>query len=406
MEEIQKTLLSLIILYPQERHLIFKGLSEKHFTNQYRTIFKECQKLYLANKEIDPVIIVANAGNEYMTTVANLADMSLLIKPSTEEYINILRYNYNKKHAMTKTKELLLKIEKDELNNQEIQNTYLGISKIFRNDENTVKAVNMLQGFTELLDDLEKKPNYYKTGFKKLDDSVLIDKGDMIIIGGRPSMGKTTLASNIMVNMSAKYKVDFFSLETSTKKIFHKIAASGGGIHLSKFLHSSLQDTDYSNLLSIASEYNNYNLNVIEASGKNVHEITSRALEDKADIIFIDYMQLINEKITNPYERVSEISKKLHIFAQKEKVTVFALSQLKRNDNKEPTLSDLRESGQIEQDADVVLLIHNPNPYPEKEDLKKQVRDLIIAKNKNGEVGKINFDFYGGTQKFKETYYS
>jgi len=75
---------------------------------------------------------------------------------------------------------------------------------------------------------------------------------------------------------------------------------------------------------------------------------------------------------------------------------------LKRNDNKEPTLTDLRDSGQIEQDADVVLLIHNPNPYTE--DLKKQVRDLIIAKNKNGEVGKIAFDFYGGTQLFKETY--
>lgn len=406
MEDIQKTLLSVIILYPQERYLIFKALDERYFTHQYRTIFKECKKLYQENKEIDPVVIVADIGNEYMNTVVQLADMSLVLKPNTIEYINILKDNHNKKQAIFKTKELLLKIEKNELNSQEIQNNYLDISKLFRNEEQTVKSVNMLQGFSELLDDLEKKPNYYKTGYQKLDKNVLIDKGDMIILGGRPSLGKTTLASNIMVNMAARYRVDFFSLETSTKKIFHKIASSGARIHLTKILHSNLQDTDYNSLLSIASEYNNYKLNVIEASGMNVHDITSKALEDKADIIFIDYLQLVNEKITNPYERVSEISKKLHTFAQKEKVTVIALSQLKRNDNKEPTLSDLRESGQIEQDADVVLLIHNPNSNPEMEDLNKQSRTLIIAKNKNGEIGKINFDFYGGTQLFKEVYYS
>ena len=405
MEDIQKTLLSIIILYPEERHLVFK-LNERYFTNQYRTIYRECKKLYQENKEIDPVVIVFNIGNEYIHTVAQLADMSLIIKPNTMDYINILRNDYNRKHAIFKNKELLVKIEKNELKNSEIQDQYLEISKLFKTDENAVKSVNMLQGFSELLEDLEKKPEYYRTGYKKLDQNVLIDKGDVIILGGRPSFGKTTLAVNIMVNMASRYKVDFFSIETSTRKIFHKIASSGARIHLSKILHSNLVDTDYNALLEIANEYNGYKLNVIEASGMDVQGITSKALEDKADIIFIDYLQLINENIANPYERVSEISKKLHTFAQKEKVIVFALSQLKRNDNKEPTLSDLRESGQIEQDADVVLFIHNPSDNPNMEDIEKQSRKLIIAKNKVGKTGSINFDFYGGMQQFYEAYNS
>lgn len=401
MEEIQRTLISIIFLYPKERHLIFRGLDERYFVGQYRTIFKECKKLYLEKKEIDPVIVVAEIGSEYINTIAALSDMSLLIKPNTEEYINLLKDDYNKNQAITKTRDLLLKIEKGQIDKQETQNTYLEISKLFRNDENTVKSVNMPQGFSELLEDLEKKHEYYKTGYTKLDKNVLIDKGDMIIIGGRPSLGKTTLAVNMMVNMSAKYKVDFFSLETSTRKIFHKIAASGARINITKILHSNLFEDEYTRLLNIANEYYDYKLSVIEASGMDVHDITSKALEDRADIIFVDYLQLINEKIVNPYERVSEISKKLHTFAQKEKITVIALSQLKRNDNKEPSLTDLRESGQIEQDADVVLMIHNPNP----EECEKQTRNIIIAKNKSGEVGRISYDFFGGTQLFSEVNY-
>lgn len=402
MEEIQKTLLSLIILYPEERYLVFRGLDERHFTSHYRTIYKECKKLYLEEKEIDPVIIVSEIGNEYMNVVAGLADMSLIIKPNTEEYINLLSNDFNINQAMIKTKELLLKIEKDMLSQKEIQNEYLEISKLF-NEESKVKKVNMIQGFSDLLNDLENKTEYAKTWFNKLDKYVLIDEGDYIIIGGRPSSGKTTFAVNLAINLSAKYKIDFFSLETTYLKIFRKIAATTGRININKIQNKTLQDSDYNNLINAASECSNYKLNVIEAAGMSVSDITSIAMQDKADIIFIDYLQLIKGNGKNLYEQTTNISKELHIFAQKEKVTVFALAQLNRTAvGKEPTMSDLRESGQIEQDADVIMLMYQPN---ENEDIKKQSRDCIIAKNKTGETGKIKLDFIGVTQTFKETYY-
>jgi replicative DNA helicase len=400
MEEIQKNVLSVILMYPEKHYLIFDGLNEKHFTSFYRTIFEECQRLYRLNKPIDPTIIVSNIGQEYFETILALSDVPFMARDKTEEYIKLLQYEYNKKYALFETKNLLLNIEQDNLSGEEIQSKYLEISKLFNNEEHKIKSVDMVQGFSELLEDLENKKEYYKTGYSKLDNHVLIDKGDFIIIGGKPSSGKTTFSVNVMINMSAKYKVNFFSLETSTSKIFQKIAASGAGINIGRILHSNLFDTDYINLLNTASEYNNYNLKVIEASGKSVEEITSIALQNKADIIFIDYLQLIKEKGQNSFEKVSEISKKLHTFAQKEKVTVIALSQLKRSDNKEPTMSDLRESGQIEQDADVIILINNPNS--EQQDLNNQKRDVIIAKNKTGEIGKIYFKFKGGIQTFIE----
>lgn len=402
MEEIQKNILSIILMYPEKHYLIFGGLNEKHFTNTYRTIFEECQRLYRLNKPIDPTVIVSNIGQEYFQTVLDLADAPFMTQSKTEEYIKSLQYEYNKKYALFETKNLLVDIEKDKLSSEEIQTKYLDISKLFNKEERKVKSVNMLQGFSELIEELETKKEYFQAGFKKLDSYVLIDKGDFIIIGGKPSSGKTTFAVNIMINMAAKYRVNFFSLETSTKKIFHKIAASGARINIGKILHRNLFDTDYNDLINIANEYYNYNLKVIEASGKSVDDITSIALQDKADIIFVDYLQLINEKGRSEYEKVSEISKKLHTFAQKEKVTVIALSQLNRSDNKEPTMQELRSSGQIEQDADVVMLIHNPNSVPESEDLNNQERLLLIAKNKTGEVGRIKYKFYGGTQLFSE----
>lgn len=399
MEEIQKTLLSLIFLYPKERCLIFKELDEVHFKNQYRTIYKVCKKLYQENREIDPVVVVSIVGAEYTVIVAHIADASLIIKPNTVEYIKLLRDDYSKKQAIIKNKELLVKIEKDALTPEDIQNEYLEISQLF-NRESNIKKVNMLQGFTDILDDLENKTEYMKTWFTKIDNYILIDRGDYIIIGGRPSSGKTTLATNFMIELSRKYTVDFFSFETSSLKVFRKIASTAGRISINKIQHKALLETDYDNLISAASNYQNHKLNVIEAAGMNVQDIVSIAQQDKADIIFIDYIQLIQGKGKSLYEQTTSVSKDLHTFAQKEKTTVIAMAQLNRAEgNKRPNMSSLRESGQIEQDADVVMLLYDPE---DSNNINIQRRECIIAKNKTGRTGIINLNFLGETQTFKE----
>ena len=208
------------------------------------------------------------------------------------------------------------------------------------------------------------------------------------------------MAVNISMNMSAKNKVLFFSLETSAVKIYKKIASSAGSISYNSILKSNLLDSDYSSFLNAANEFSKYSLKVIEAAGMTVDDMAAIALQEKADIIFIDYMQIVSDKTAKSiYERVTNISKDLHILAQKEKIAIVALSQLRRTDKKEPVMSDLRESGQIEQDADAIIFIHNKE---DSEEINKQTREIIIAKNKQGEIGKLDFKFYGRVQTFDE----
>ena len=122
-----------------------------------------------------------------------------------------------------------------------------------------------------------------------------------------------------MIELSRKYTVNFFSIETSSLKVFRKIAATAGRISINKIQHKALQDTDYDDLLLAASNHQQNKLNVIEAAGMNVQDIASIALQDKADIIFIDYLQLIQGKGKTLYEQTTSVSKDLHTFAQKEK---------------------------------------------------------------------------------------
>ena len=402
MEEIQKTILTMIFLYPEARYKIFKKLDSNHFNNQYRTIFNSCQKLYEQNKEIDPVIVMSDIGNEYMNLIVSLADVTLINKPNVDEYIKVLTEDYNKREAIYKTKNLLLQLEKGKLPQDKIQEEYLNISKIFNHESENTRIFDTVQGFSMVLEDLESKKEYIQTGFKKLDELVMIDRGDMIVIAGKPSSGKTTIATNMMMNISAKYNVLFFSIETSAIKIYKKIASSAARINYKKILKSEMFESDYSSFLGAANEFSNYNLKVVEAAGMTVNDITSISLQNKADIIFIDYLQIVVDKSAKSgYERVSNISRELHTFAQKEKITVVALSQLKRTDNRQPTMSDLRESGQIEQDADAIIFIHNPNSL-EQQDISNQFREVIIGKNKQGEIGCIDYKFRGAVQTFEE----
>lgn len=260
--------------------------------------------------------------------------------------------------------------------------------------QNTVSMEDLAIGFLKRQD---KPKEYIRTGFSKLDTYIQVEKGDFDIIAARPSVGKTALALNLCANIAKQGKgVAFFSLETSPEKVFDRIAASIAGINFGKIKRQTMEEDDWAKFVQASDMLVKLPLSIVKASGKSVSWIRGEALRLKADVVFIDYLGLINGTGKSRYEIITNVSMELHNMAQQTGITVFALSQLNRNaTGRRPTMADLRESGQVEQDADVIVLLHRVN-----EDLNDM--DVIIEKNKEGEVGTVKMKFWGGSQRFSE----
>ena len=226
---------------------------------------------------------------------------------------------------------------------------------------------------------------------------MFIDKGDYIVIGARPSEGKTAIALNMATRMAKSgVKVGFFSLETSELKLMDRIIAEMCSVNFGRIKRGQLTEDEWRAVAETSARIQSLPLWLIPASGKTVAWIAAETLRLGLDVIFIDYLGLITGPGKSIYEQVTNISKDLHNFAQQHKVMVVALSQLNRGDPAQlPTLERLRESGQIEQDVDAAVLLHNP---PSGDDFREC--QLIIAKNKEGICGSIDMIFNGSNQRF------
>ena len=241
---------------------------------------------------------------------------------------------------------------------------------------------------------MDEKPVYIKTGLERLDEALHISPGDFIIIGGRPSAGKTALSLQIAASMAKhNYTVYYFSLETSKRKLGARLMANQIYCPLDTVKNKAVS------LNEIDGQAKNMKmpLYIRSAAGKNVAWMKAQALRKKAQVIFVDYLQLIHETgAKDRYAAITAISIALHELAQTTGIVVVALAQLNRNPSKPgatPTNSDLRESGQIEQDADAIILLSGDNPD------KYLFR---LSKNKEGEIGDLPITFNKQIQRFQE----
>ncbi len=241
---------------------------------------------------------------------------------------------------------------------------------------------------------MDEKPVYIKTGIERLDEALHISPGDFIIIGGRPSAGKTALSLQIAASMAKQdYTVYYFSLETSKRKLGARLMANQIYCPLDTVKNKAVS------LNEIDGQAKNMKmpLYIRSAAGKNVAWMKAQALRKKAQVIFVDYLQLIHETgAKDRYAAITAISIALHELAQTTGIVVVALAQLNRNPSKPgatPTNSDLRESGQIEQDADAIILLSGDNP-------EKYL--FRLSKNKEGEIGDLPITFNKQIQRFQE----
>lgn len=370
---------------------------EEDYTGEYKTLFRACRDLFQAGKPVDAVTVADKVGRSYALFLHELMDetptaanvevyLDLLVEQSKLLRIQSLAANAVNCISLEEVQKLV-----------EQQQRILG-------DRPGVKIVTMEQGLLNFYERQRQPANLVPWGMDKIDGTFRCEYGDFIVLGGYPSAGKTAFSLQLSWNQAKDKRVGYFSLETHPDKIIDRTVTAVCGVDFGRIKEHALQDGDWREIEYRSSAMVGRKLEIIQAGGLSVVDIQALALAGRYDIIYIDYLQLIapEDRRRSDVEQVTQISKDLHVMAQTTGITVCALSQLSRpqkggEQEKAPGLHSLRQSGQIEQDADGVLLL-----YKEEPNNPRSRRCLKIAKNKDGEAGGIVYlVFDGAHQSFK-----
>lgn len=401
---------------------------ESFYKTSHGHIYKSMLDLFEKNEPIDILSVSAKlkekklteeiGGVAYLTEIIN----SVPSASNVEYYAEIVR---NKEvlrrllEASNYLSELSYK-EDDDINNI-IDDAEKKIFEISKNaiKQKFIKVKDALEEAWERIDNLHKSPENLRgipSGFKSL-DSILsgFQNSDLVILAARPSLGKTALALNIAKNaaINTGVPVGIFSLEMPTQQIIDRLLSAESSIDLYKIRTGRLQakEGDFDHLSSALEKLSKAPIFIDDEASNTILQIRTMArrlqLEYNLGLLIIDYMQLIKPRNANdsPVQQVTEISRSLKQLAKELNIPIIALSQLSRaveqRPNSKPRLSDLRDSGSIEQDADVVMFIYREDRYKENSSRENQA-DIIIAKHRNGQLGKSTLYFYPEKQIFRE----
>lgn len=250
-----------------------------------------------------------------------------------------------------------------------------------------------------------------ETGFRRLDMYLGgLQDSDLVILAGRPSMGKTAIAMNIIEHISLRLNKPslVFSLEMSRKQLIQRMLCSQARVNAARARIGRLKPDEYQRLTEATIDINSSRMDVDDTPALNISEMRARARKHKRQhgtaIVVVDYLQLATATAESRTQEVSELSRQLKAMAKELNVPVLALSQLNRTNetrkDKRPMMSDLRESGQIEQDADVIMFVHRDVVYDP--DADKEKAEVIIAKQRNGPIGTCELKFLGDYTRFED----
>jgi replicative DNA helicase len=286
--------------------------------------------------------------------------------------------------------------------------------------QNFIPISSVLADSFDRLDELHRDKNKLRgvpTGYRALDNILAgLQKSDLVILAARPSMGKTTLALNIAHHVAVKegIPVGIFSLEMGKEQLIDRLLSAESGIDSWKLRNGRLEDSDFPKLTDAMATLNEAPIYIDDSASTNVMEMRTKArrlqTEHDLGLIVIDYLQLINGRKTggsdNRVQEVSEISRGLKSLARELNVPVVALSQLSRSVESRtppvPMLSDLRESGSIEQDADVVMFIYREDYYKREESEQPGIAQILVQKHRNGPTGVAELFFHPELTLFRD----
>lgn len=390
----RQSVLGSILISPQIVVDVVQQLTQDDFgSGALGNVYAGICRLFSRGKPVDPVTVLAEVGNEYEQLLKDL----MIVTPTAanwEAYAAIVRDGTQLDNLKSAALNVYSAVDLDEAKSEAEK-----LSLLLSN-----RSQLRITSFSEGIGDFYTRqsehisPAYLKWHFRPLDENLFAEQGDLIILGGYPSSGKTMLAAQFAYEMATKKKVGIFSLETSDRKLYDRMVAYAAGLDFDSIKSHRLSDAELGAVSALEEKSDLIQLDVIEASGMSVMDVRAVSLSRRYDVIFIDYLQLLNSSGRDRYEKITNISLALKQLGRDTGITVVALSQLSRPEKgrrSAPTLASLRESGQIEQDADIVMLL-----YLEDEENPSGNRTLNVAKNKDGELGHFRLGFYPKNMKF------
>lgn len=356
------------------------------------------------------------AGKQYLLQLLDLTPSTANI----DSYVKILKDRYYKRNLLDVTKEIQNMVASEEANATElIDNAEQSLYNIRHG-----KSSNSPSSFSDLapsvfdelwkMNDPETRDQYlgFSTGFSQLDHMISgLNKSDLIIVGARPAMGKTSFALNLFRNAAVKEhkKCLFFSLEMTKEQLVQRIISTEARVKGNKMRNGTLSESDWRNIKMAMEGLMQSDMYFDDTSNITVNEMKAKIRRMKdVDCVFIDYLQLMKSatRTDSRVQEVSEITRSLKLMAKDLNVPVIVLAQLSRGTegrgkSHKPQLSDLRESGSIEQDADIVLMLYREDYYngeeDENPDLEKEVDkvEVIVGKNRHGPTGIVEMAWDG-----------
>lgn len=385
-----------------------------------KEIYTAMLSVFNEHKKIDEIMLTEYLNNTgkldkvggiaYITEIANCIPSAANIK----EYAQIVR-NTAVKRDCIKAGELIQDIGYSSDNIDEAvaqaEKIIFNISKKHRNKN---KIIEPQEFMLETVKEIEKRYENKKaggltgvdTGFRDLNTITNggFQKADFVVLGARPAMGKTAWALSSALKIARKrIPTAFFSLEMSRQQLGNRLISAMTCINSSKIFSGDIDEAEWTKILEQGGNISKFPLYVDDTAEMNIMELRSKARQLKAEkdiqLIIIDYLQLLSSdrKRDNKVQEVSDVSRQLKILAKELNIPIIALAQLSRKleerQDKRPMLSDLRESGAIEQDADIVMFLYRDSYY-NKECDEKNLSNLIIAKNRNGATGIVDLYYH------------
>ncbi|MBS5939927.1 replicative DNA helicase [Clostridium sartagoforme] len=397
---------------------------EDFYRDGHKVIFKAIREMFSKDMAVDLVTLL-----EYLKSTDNLdkaggvtyiseVSSSVITTANLEAYIKIVE----DKSTLRKLIKSATQIIEESYNKQDKVEDVIDIAqkKIFdlaeKQGSNEYESLaNVLErGFLEIERLFNNKGSItgVGSGIRDLDAKTSgFQKGDMVLIAARPSMGKTTFSLNIAENAALREgkSVVIFSLEMSKEQLAYKLLCSEANVDMLKLRTGNLDDDDWERIARATGPLSKAKIYIDDTAGLSVMEMRSKCrkikMEHGIDMILIDYLQLMSGSAGSEsrQQEVSEISRSIKALAKEMECPVIALSQLSRAPEQRadhrPMLSDLRESGSIEQDADVVMFLYR-DEYYNKETEEKNIGECIIAKQRNGPVGTVKMAWIGAHSKF------